>query len=230
MPKRLVSRATHLSAKRATDSSSRSSSGRKAKTSASARSSSGHRAKSVASRAFGRKAKPAPVAPAASAASADPSFLARRLCLRCAKHAEKNPEDCCLFDKDSSIMCARCRAQKSPCLPVSLFILFLILVLIFCRSPPPWSARAVSCCAPSARSLGLFRSFGRKPFGAKSLGLRPSLGFLRADMPAKRPLRRVRKLWLRPTSITLNKSPPMWQLSAARCLRFGPLSRHSIRP
>ena len=77
--------------------------------------SSGRKAKSAPARASGRKAKPA-------VARAAPSKLERRLCLRCAKYAETEPEHRCLFDKDSSIMCARCRALKSPCNPVSKFL------------------------------------------------------------------------------------------------------------
>ena len=79
-------------------------------------SSSGRKAKSAPARTSGRKAKPA-VAHAAPSKS-----LERRLCLRCAKYAETEPEHRCLFDKDSSIMCARCRALKSPCNPVSKFL------------------------------------------------------------------------------------------------------------
>ena len=77
--------------------------------------SSGRKAKSAPARASGRKAKPA-------VARASSSKLERRLCLRCAKYAETEPEHRCLFDKDSSIMCARCRALKSPCNPVSEFL------------------------------------------------------------------------------------------------------------
>ena len=61
--------------------------------------------------------KSAPASPRASASG--PTFLGRRLCLRCAKFAESTPEHRCLFDKGSSKMCACCRALKSPCLPVS---------------------------------------------------------------------------------------------------------------
>jgi hypothetical protein len=75
--------------------------------------SSGRKAESAPARASGRKAKPA------VARAAPCKFLERRLCLRCAKYAETEPEHRCLFDKDSSIMCARCRALKSPCNPVS---------------------------------------------------------------------------------------------------------------
>ena len=85
--------------------------------------SSGRKAKSAPARASGRKAKPA-------VARAAPSKLERRLCLRCAKYAETEPEHHCLFDKDSSIMCARCRALKSPCHPVSTTDFVSILVLI----------------------------------------------------------------------------------------------------
>ena len=66
--------------------------------------------------------KSAPVSPRASASG--PTFLGRRLCLRCAKFAESTPGHNCLFDKDSSKMCARCRALKSPCLPVSVPLFF----------------------------------------------------------------------------------------------------------
>jgi hypothetical protein len=80
----------------------------------------------------GRKAESAPAgpsgpksAPASPRASASgPTFLGRRLCLRCAKFAESTPGHNCLFDKDSSKMCARCRALKSPCLPVSVPLFF----------------------------------------------------------------------------------------------------------
>ena len=104
--------------------------------------SSGRKAKSAPARASDRKAKPAVVALAAeksppagpkakpAVVRAAPSKLERRLCLRCAKYAETEPEHHCLFDKDSSIMCARCRALKSPCHPVSTTDFVSILVLI----------------------------------------------------------------------------------------------------
>ena len=40
------------------------------------------------------------------------------LCLRCAQYAACDPSVACRFDKSASKKCARCREQKSPCLPV----------------------------------------------------------------------------------------------------------------
>jgi hypothetical protein len=205
--------------------------------------SSGRKAKSAPARASGRKAKPAVVAlgaeksppagppgpksaPASPRASASgPTFLGRRLCLRCAKFAESTPEHRCLFDKGSSKMCARCRALKSPCLPVSNPYSVLTRVLIWFRSLPVWPLLAASCFAPSASWLNLSRFSAERPFGAESLGLRPSFVFSRAVMPAKRPLRRGRKLWLRPTSKIINPPSPSSQQFAATFPLFGPLLR-----
>ena len=58
-------------------------------------------------------AKPRP-SPAQAAAS-----LVRILCIRCVKHCAKAPGSFCVFDMENSITCAYCRAQKSPCRPVS---------------------------------------------------------------------------------------------------------------
>ena len=151
-------------------------------------------------------------APASSRASASgPTFLGRRLCLRCAKFAESTPEHNCLFDKGSSKMCARCRALKSPCLPVSNPYSVLTRVLIWFRSLPVWPLLAASYFAPSASWLNLSRSSAERPSRAESLGLRPSFVFSRAVMPAKRPFQRGRKLWLRPTSKIINPPSPSSQ-------------------
>ena len=76
---------------------------------------SGRKAESAPAGASGRTAKH----PSSSVSASGPTFLGRRLCLHCAKFAESSPDHHCLFDKDSSKMCARCRVLKSPCLPVS---------------------------------------------------------------------------------------------------------------
>ena len=212
------------------------------------RSSSGHKAETAPARASGHKAKPAvvalgaeksppagppgpksaPVSPRASASG--PTFLGRRLCLRCAKFAESTPEHRCLFDKGSSKMCARCRALKSPCLPVSNPYSVLTRVLIWFRSLPVWPLLAASCFAPSASWLNLSRFSAERPFGAESLGLRPSFEFSRADMPVKRPLRRGRELWLRPTSKIINPPSPSSLPFGRSFVCFGPLSRPRPRP
>ena len=108
--------------------------------------SSGHKAESAPAGPPGPKS--APASPCASASG--PTFLGRQLCLRCAKFAKSTPEHNCLFDKDSSKMCACCRALKSPCLPISVPYSVLTRVLIWFRSLPVWSLLAASCFTPSA--------------------------------------------------------------------------------
>jgi hypothetical protein len=77
--------------------------------------SSGRKAESAPAGASGRTAKH----PSSFVSASGPMFLGRRLCLCCAKFVESTPDYRCLFNKDSSKMCARCRVLKNPCLPVS---------------------------------------------------------------------------------------------------------------
>jgi len=146
----------------------------------------------------------------ASATPCPPS-VARRLCLRCAKHLASDPSCICSYNQEGSNKCFCYCGLKAKCLSVSFpsFRLQLSFVLTSKRFRPASPVEAIFSCAMCAccRSTPA-PPLVRTPFGEPSSELLQSSRTFRKPCFASRPFQKERRQSLWPSFGRLRKPTP----------------------